>query len=47
MVGHTTIFAGKAAPGYYIAKLVIRLIVNVAKIIVSCILLDTKLISEQ
>jgi starch phosphorylase len=31
----TFIFAGKAAPGYYIAKLVIRLIVNVGKIIVS------------
>jgi len=27
------IFAGKAAPGYYIAKLTIRLIVNVARII--------------
>ena len=27
----TMIFAGKAAPGYYIAKLVIRLIVNVGK----------------
>lgn len=26
-------FAGKAAPGYYIAKLTIRLIVNVARII--------------
>lgn len=33
MVHHTTIFAGKAAPGYYIAKLTIRLIVNVAKVI--------------
>lgn len=33
MVHHTTIFAGKAAPGYYIAKLVIRLIVNVAKVV--------------
>lgn len=32
-VKHTAIFAGKAAPGYYIAKLVIRLIVNVAKVI--------------
>ncbi|KAL7421344.1 Non-essential glycogen phosphorylase [Cryptotrichosporon argae] len=32
-VKHTTIFAGKAAPGYYIAKLVIRLIVNVAKVV--------------
>jgi starch phosphorylase len=31
----TFIFAGKAAPGYYIAKLVIRLIVNVGKIVVS------------
>lgn len=31
----TFIFAGKAAPGYYIAKLVIRLIVNVGKVIVS------------
>ncbi|KAK1922468.1 carbohydrate phosphorylase-domain-containing protein [Papiliotrema laurentii] len=29
----TFIFAGKAAPGYYIAKLVIRLIVNVGKVI--------------
>lgn len=29
----TYIFAGKAAPGYYIAKLVIRLIVNVGKIV--------------
>ena len=26
-------FAGKAAPGYYIAKLTIRLIVNVARVI--------------
>ena len=26
-------FAGKAAPGYYIAKLVIKLIVNVARIV--------------
>lgn len=34
-VKHTAIFAGKAAPGYYIAKLVIRLIVNVSKIVVS------------
>ncbi|BEI91712.1 uncharacterized protein CcaverHIS019_0405320 [Cutaneotrichosporon cavernicola] len=33
MVHHTTIFAGKAAPGYYIAKLVIRLIVNVGKVV--------------
>lgn len=31
----TYIFAGKAAPGYYTAKLVIRLIVNVGKIVVS------------
>jgi starch phosphorylase len=31
----TFIFAGKAAPGYYIAKLVIRLIVNVGKVVVS------------
>nr|XP_031862304.1 uncharacterized protein CI109_002269 [Kwoniella shandongensis]KAA5529376.1 hypothetical protein CI109_002269 [Kwoniella shandongensis] len=30
---HTAIFAGKAAPGYYIAKLVIRLINNVAKVV--------------
>ncbi|KAL1406048.1 Non-essential glycogen phosphorylase [Vanrija albida] len=30
---HTAIFAGKAAPGYYIAKLVIRLVVNVAKLV--------------
>jgi starch phosphorylase len=29
----TFIFAGKAAPGYYIAKLVIRLIVNVGKVV--------------
>ncbi|RXK39024.1 starch phosphorylase [Tremella mesenterica] len=29
----TMIFAGKAAPGYYIAKLVIRLIVNVGKVV--------------
>jgi starch phosphorylase len=29
----TYIFAGKAAPGYYIAKLVIRLIVNVGKVV--------------
>ena len=29
----TYIFAGKAAPGYYIAKLVIRLIVNVGKLV--------------
>jgi starch phosphorylase len=29
----TFIFAGKAAPGYYIAKLVIRLIVNVSKVV--------------
>lgn len=34
IVPWTFIFAGKAAPGYYIAKLVIRLIVNVSKIIV-------------
>ena len=27
------LFAGKAAPGYYIAKLVIRLIVNVARVV--------------
>ena len=27
------IFAGKAAPGYYIAKLTIRLIVNAAKVL--------------
>jgi len=33
IVPWTHIFAGKAAPGYYIAKLVIRLIVNVGKII--------------
>lgn len=31
----TYIFAGKAAPGYFTAKLVIRLIVNVGKIVVS------------
>ncbi|WVQ93324.1 hypothetical protein IAU59_000392 [Kwoniella sp. CBS 9459] len=30
---HTTIFAGKAAPGYYVAKLVIRLINNVARVV--------------
>ncbi|WVO18296.1 hypothetical protein L204_106011 [Cryptococcus depauperatus] len=30
---HTAIFAGKAAPGYYIAKLVIRLINNVAHVV--------------
>lgn len=33
IVKHTAIFAGKAAPGYYIAKLIIRLIVNVAKVV--------------
>lgn len=35
MTPWTFIFAGKAAPGYYIAKLVIRLIVNVGKVVVS------------
>ncbi|WVW79209.1 hypothetical protein I302_101175 [Kwoniella bestiolae CBS 10118] len=30
---HTAIFAGKAAPGYYVAKLVIRLINNVARVV--------------
>ncbi|CUA73070.1 Glycogen phosphorylase 2 [Rhizoctonia solani] len=29
----THIFGGKAAPGYYMAKLTIRLIVNVAKVV--------------
>lgn len=33
IVPWTYIFAGKAAPGYYIAKLVIRLIVNVSKVV--------------
>jgi hypothetical protein len=52
MAGHTAIFSGKAAPGewtqvnsltagYYIAKLVIRLIVNVSKIIVRLPTIET------
>jgi hypothetical protein len=34
MTPHVAFFAGKAAPGYYIAKLIIRLITNVAKVVV-------------
>lgn len=33
VVPRVVLFAGKAAPGYYMAKLTIRLIVNVGKII--------------
>lgn len=33
VVPRVVLFAGKAAPGYYIAKLTIKLIVNVGKII--------------
>src|SRR5260370_41644374 len=33
VVPHTVLFAGKAAPGYYAAKLTIHLIINVAHVI--------------